>query len=213
MSTVLYRKYFPMVVSSAIAVLVMGEYFLTPGPIVDAAGSITTWAVIITTMAIFPGTLSILAWQYRAQKLAKTSWERFYPMVAYAFMVIFFLAATVLGVNNDTFIDLSQSILASAGTGIGIANGFWTFLCAVRAFRVRTLRGSLLFGATIIAMLGIAPWGFLTLGNWTTELSTWLVENISTPAIKGILMGASVGIVITGVRTLTGKEVAYLRGD
>ncbi len=85
---------------------------------------------------------------------------------------------------------------------------FFIASAAFRAFRVRTPEALLLAIAAFILMLGRVPIG-AAIHPWIPPAADWLMEIPQNAAKRGILMGAALGVIATGLRVIFGVEKAY----
>ena len=88
---------------------------------------------------------------------------------------------------------------------------FFIASAAFRAFRVRTPEALLLAIAAFILMLGRVPIG-AAIHPWIPAAADWLMEIPQNAAKRGILMGAALGVVATGLRVIFGVEKTYGEG-
>jgi len=82
---------------------------------------------------------------------------------------------------------------------------------AYRAFRARTLEAAILLVSGTIVMLANAPVGGSIWGGFT-PLKDWIFDVPNMSTMRGITIGAALGALALGARTLMGKERGYLRG-
>lgn len=89
---------------------------------------------------------------------------------------------------------------------------FFIASAAFRAFRVRTTEALLLAIAAFILMLGRVPIG-AAIHPWIPAAADWLMEIPQNAAKRGILMGAALGVIATGLRVIFGIEKTYGGGE
>jgi hypothetical protein len=86
---------------------------------------------------------------------------------------------------------------------------FFVFTAAWRAFRVRNAASLVMLVATLVVLIGSIR---LRIGNgWElpAALRTWAMSVPVRAGSRGILLGISVGILVTGLRLLLGIERPY----
>ncbi len=87
---------------------------------------------------------------------------------------------------------------------------FFIAAAAFRALRARTVEMTILTVVALIVVLGQAPLFQLSPLDVMVTLKDWLVQYPALAAIRGILIGASLGIIATSVRLLLGIDRQYL---
>ena len=85
---------------------------------------------------------------------------------------------------------------------------FFIASAAFRAFRVRSPEALLLAIAAFILMIGRVPIG-AAIHPWIPQAADWLMEVPQNAAKRGILMGAALGVMATGLRVIFGVEKTY----
>jgi hypothetical protein len=85
---------------------------------------------------------------------------------------------------------------------------FFIASAAFRAFRIRTVEALLLAIAAFILMIGRVPIGN-AIHPAIPAVADWLMEVPQNAAKRGILIGAALGVMATGIRLILGMERAY----
>jgi hypothetical protein len=89
---------------------------------------------------------------------------------------------------------------------------FFIASAAFRAFRIRSVEALLLAIAAFILMLGRVPLG-AAIHPTIPAAADWLMEIPQNAAKRGILIGAALGVMATGIRVILGLEKTYGGGD
>jgi hypothetical protein len=89
---------------------------------------------------------------------------------------------------------------------------FFIASAAFRAFRIRSTEALLLAIAAFILMIGRVPIGNL-IHPMVPEVADWLMEVPQNAAKRGILIGAALGVMATGIRLILGIEKTYGSGE
>jgi hypothetical protein len=96
---------------------------------------------------------------------------------------------------------------------------FFIASAAFRAFRMRSLEAGLLLGAGLLVIFGRVPLGQF---DWHIAhgqdfgfhtIMQWIMNVPNTAAMRGIKMGAAMGVVVMGLKVILGIERSYLGGD
>lgn len=210
MSSVL-RKHGPYtVILLLILFFIITYFFVMPAQVLSANKTLLNWGVLVAAFAILVGTIDIFKMHFE--------WTRTKAKGQWPFSVI------LLGILAVTLVTGAYGVLAGAGVSYypfqWLYNAFYTpssatmyailvfymASAAFRAFRIRNAQAFLLVVVGFIVMLanvgiGYVIWpGFIPLGNW---INTYLVA----AAYRPIVIGAGLGIIITGLRALLGREL------
>jgi hypothetical protein len=87
---------------------------------------------------------------------------------------------------------------------------FYVASATFRAFRARSLEATLLLAAGAIVMLGQVPVGNDLTGGLAKPVEDFLMNNVVKAAERAIVIGASFGVLATGLRIVLGLERSYL---
>ena len=87
---------------------------------------------------------------------------------------------------------------------------FYVASATFRAFRARSLEATLLLAAGAIVMLGQVPVGNALTGGLAAPVEDFLMNNVVKAAERAIVIGASFGVLATGLRIVLGIERSYL---
>jgi hypothetical protein len=94
---------------------------------------------------------------------------------------------------------------------------FYVASAAFRAFRARTVAGTLLLLSAFLVMLGRVPIGYEIYRRFPwfplPAIADWLMSVMNTAGQRAIMIGAALGIVSASLRMLLGLEQTYLGGD
>lgn len=89
---------------------------------------------------------------------------------------------------------------------------FFIASAAFRAFRIRSFEALLLAIAAFILMVGRVPIGN-AIHPVIPAAADWLMEVPQNAAKRGILIGAALGVMATGIRLILGMEKTYGSGE
>lgn len=94
---------------------------------------------------------------------------------------------------------------------------FYMASAAFRAFRARTIEGTLLLGAAFLVMIGRVSFGY-----WLNQkfcwlplpaIQEWIMDVPTTAGQRAVMIGAALGVVSASLRMLLGLEQTYLGGE
>ncbi len=89
---------------------------------------------------------------------------------------------------------------------------FYIASASYRAFKAKTRESTLLLGAAFLVMLGRVPIGASIWEGFGT-VADWIMLVPNTAGQRAILVGASLGVVSTGLRILLGIERSYMGAE
>ena len=87
---------------------------------------------------------------------------------------------------------------------------FYVASATFRAFRARSLEATLLLVAGVLVMLGQVTLGNAAVDATTGQVQKFLMDNFVKAAERAIAIGASFGVLATGLRIVLGLERSYL---
>jgi len=98
---------------------------------------------------------------------------------------------------------------------------FFIASAAFRAFRMRSLEAGLLLAAGLLVIIGRVPLGQFDWFAWTDQVDefgfhtimSWIMNVPNTAAMRGVLMGAAMGVIVMGLKVILGIERSYLGGE
>ena len=105
-------------------------------------------------------------------------------------------------VYNKMFIPLQATMFSLLA--------FFIASAAFRAFRARSLESTLLLIAGVIVMLGQVPLGDQLTDGLASRWLAWIMVYINGAGQKAIIIGATLGVLATGLRIVLGIERSYL---
>lgn len=206
--SLLVRRQLPIAIVAITAMLVMADYFLKipgTGPVVK---DLQNWGIILSAFALGFGAVNLFI--VHTRHISKQTSNQWPYSIWLLFMVVVFAGVGVfigpsssqyMWIYNASYFALSATIYSS--TGFYIASGCY------RALRARNMQSLILLLVGGLALLRNAPMlasGFPIL----IDIDGWLNSVPTTSAQRGIMIGAALGAVALGVRTMIGRETGFL---
>lgn len=217
------KRTIPFLITMA-AGLFMLVAFWVPHPFVRVLYTeMQTWAIVVVGATYVLGVANLLRINTRHVGRRERDWP--YKIVLIAGL----LATMAVGFSEGIADLMNPEMLGYSETGSRFQWIYLTFYspmaatmfsllaffiasAAFRAFRIRSLEAMLLAIAAFILMLGRVP-----LGNAIHPLlpaaADWLMEIPQNAAKRGILIGAALGVIATGMRVILGMEKTYGGGE
>jgi hypothetical protein len=210
------KRKIPFFITTFVGIFMTAKFFLKI-PLVEAvANEIEQWCVIIVAFAILLGIANLFRlnlliifrrrpdWQYKVIMLLS------FLITAISGFVVFAIKGDIFGNNVFTFIFYNVYFPLGA-TMYGLLS-FFIASAAFRAFRAKNIESTLMLSAAILVMLGRVPIG-MAISNIFPKLANWVMIVPNSAGQRGIIMGATIGVIAVGLKTILGIERSYLRGE
>ena len=204
------------------------EYFLPPAhnPLTRYLPVFGTLVPVLQATAVGLGIVNLLGYHMRQLARARPGWN--YSLVLLISFVAMFVWGVLNDyapdsvfiprmpglqapiTNADMYVFLFYSGYANLDSSMFALIGFFIVSASYRAFRIRSAEASLLMASAVIVMLGQVTLGTaithslpLT-GFWSNlrmeNMALYILNEINSPAMRGIYFGIGVGFLATSLR-------------
>jgi hypothetical protein len=189
--------------------------FFVPHPAVRSwYDDIQQWVIVIVGATYVLGVANLLRVNLRQASQRARDWP--FKIV----LLIGILATSIVGFSEGThYLDptskfswIYNTFYSAMSATMFSLLAFFIASAAFRAFRIRTTEALLLAIAAFILMIGRVPIGN-AIHPAIPAAADWLMEVPQNAAKRGILIGAALGVIATGIRLILGMERAYGGGD
>lgn len=203
------RTEVPVAIAFISGFIILIAHFFNIAPAKTAASVLQDWGIIISAFAILVSAVNLMMVHIR--KLAgkrENAWSKVNSLV----IIGLFLATSIAGVISSglpVFNWLYDRIMLPLGVTFVSMNMFYLVTAAYRAFRAQSVEASLLLGAGIIVLLGNAP-VVQAYVSWFSKAATWVMGAPNMAAQRGLMIGAAIGAIQTGLRLIAGLDRSYL---
>jgi hypothetical protein len=192
--------------------MLMVVSLFVPHPYVARPAAIArSWAIIITAFAYVLGVANIARISIHTVRKRGTDWQyKAVLVVALASMAALGIGG---GIQPGTAFDwayLNMYVPMQATMFSLLA--FFIASAAYRAFRARSLEATLLLVTAAVVMLGRVPVGE-QIWSRLPQFTEWIMEVPNMAAKRGIMIGAALGAISTGLKMILGLERSYLGGE
>lgn len=214
MSSVTYKKYGPLILTSFCGILMVVELFINPKVVPQVktvADGVREIVTTINLLAVFVAIIVLIQNNYAKTKRSGTLMERFLAYEMIALLGISSVIAMYFGTTSDVYARYIEYTLTAATVSTNTST-FWQLYAGYRALRFKTIDGAALLIASIIAVVGLSPWGKLFIPGAQATYQ-WSVDSIVTSSSSGMMVGAALGGVAASIRTLAGRETMFNRRD
>jgi hypothetical protein len=184
---------------------------LTQYPLVDAFGLyLLDVAVIVAAFALFLGVVNVI--RVHTRKLRERPSERLYSLILLLsmFVVLAFgllpWGGAATGVSQPVVQWLFEYVQLPIQATLSALLVFFLVTAAYRLLTLRNAESAVMLIVVLLVLLGQAAAGLFPP---LVAIRDWIVAVPALAGIRGILLGVSLGAVLTGVRLLLGVERPY----
>jgi hypothetical protein len=200
----------PVAIAFIAGMLMIVSLFVPHPVIAQPASVVRSWAIIITAFAYVLGVANIARISIGTVSKRSKDWP--YKAALLGALVVMLFMGIGLGVASGGAFDWAylNVYLPMQATMFSLL-AFFIASAAYRAFRARTVDATLLLVTAAIVMLGRVPVGEHLWARFP-ELTEWIMEVPNMAAKRGIMIGAALGGISTGLKMVLGLERSYLGG-
>ena len=189
--------------------------FFVPHPAVRAFyDDIQQWVIVIVGATYVLGVANLLRINMVQVSQKSPDWP--YKIVLLAgllgMMAIGFSEGARYSDDGSKFQWMYNRVYSPMSATMFALLAFFIASAAFRAFRIRSFEALLLAIAAFILMIGRVPIGN-AIHPVIPAAADWLMEVPQNAAKRGILIGAALGVMATGIRLILGMEKTYGSGE
>ncbi len=196
---------FPTIIAIVTGFIVLAEFLLG----VEVVGQkLLDWVVILAAFAVFLGLLNVVRVHgARLLRPGNSLLDRFYSLV----LLLTVTVVLVIGIGGPhtpllnwtyhyVYVPLSATMFSLLA--------FYMASAAYRVLRLRSWEAAVMLVVGLVVLLGQIPMG----SDWPIlqDLREWVLSVPALAGIRGILIGAALGAITTGLRVLMGLERRFL---
>lgn len=206
--SVIIRRQIPIILVFITSAVVMADYFLKipeTGPIVK---DLQNWGIILTAFTLGFGGVNLFYLHTRhISRRTPGQWP--FSIWLLLMIVVFAVAGVAWGPTSGGYSWLYNASYFALSATVYSSLGFYMTTGCYRALRARNLEAALLLVVGAIALLKNAP--AIAVGvPIIIPMEAWLSAIPTTSAQRGIMIGASLGAIALGLRTMIGRETGFL---
>jgi len=202
------RRQLPIILVFVASLLVMADYFLKipgTGPVVK---DLQNWGIILSAFALGFGAVNLF-YLHTRHISRRTSGQWPFSIWLLFMIVVTAIVGVSTGATSKTYSWLYNSTYFALSATVYSSLGFYMTTGCYRALRARNAEAVLLLVVGTIALLRNAP--AIAVGvPIIIPMEAWLSAIPTTSAQRGIMIGAALGAVALGVRTMIGRETGFL---
>jgi hypothetical protein len=201
------KRELPIGIAGLMAAIMLVEYFFKVPVLQNLAKDLRDWSVIVSAFALAFAAANLTLLHTRNIAIKRSGWQ--YSIVMIGCMFLFVILGIFFGRTSPGFVFMWNAGLVPLGSAFYAMLVFQITTASYRAFRARNVDAALLLLAGVLVMLGKAPVGAAMWGGFV-PITDWIMNVPNLAANRGIMIGAALGTVATGLRIMLGLDRAYL---
>jgi hypothetical protein len=210
MSIRFVRRTVPLAVTFLVGMLMIADYFLTFSEVKALSTTVQRWVVVISTVALALGVANITILHGRAVLKRQGNWILSLWQIFIMWFIV--IMGSVLTTAHPLFRLVFDNMYLNPYNTVVTLLCFSTFAAGYRALKIRTPEIGVFFVCAVFLMLMLAPIGEVFWGG-IPIVGRWIADVPSVGSMRGLMVGAAVGLVAVGIKTLLGFERGWLGRD
>lgn len=201
------KRTVPLLITMLSGLFVLAGFFIREPHVRGVYDDIQQYVIVVIAFTYVLGVANLLGSNFQHLRRRSPGWP--YRIV----LLLGLLGTMAVGFSEGLhYLDegsgfswIYETFYSSMAATMYALLAFFIASAAFRAFRVRSVEALLLAIAAFILMIGRVPVG-AAIHPWIPQTADWLMEIPQNAAKRGILMGAALGVIATGLRVIFGVE-------
>ncbi len=195
-------------VAIAVGLLVLLGYFIPIAPLLNLQNTLVQWAVILTAFALLAGVINLLA--VHVTKIRRRDKGSLYSLILILSMLATLAVVLPFGPTSAWSLWIFNNIQTPIESSLMALLAFVLLFAGIRLLRRRLDLFAVVFLITaVLVVLGTAPIFFTGQIPVLSQVRATILEVPVAAGSRGILLGVSLGILVTGIRILVGTDRPY----
>jgi hypothetical protein len=198
------------VITAAVGLLMITDFFVKVPVINRWATDLQNWGIIISAFTLGLAAVNMIKIHGQRAIERKKNWLESTCLLLG--MAVMLFTGLVYGKGSASFQFLFINVLQPLSAAMMSLLVFYIASASYRAFRARTLEATILLVCGVLVMLGRAPLGEL-ISDFFPKAADCLIRIPNMAGNRGIMIGAAIGTVATGLRVLLGIDRGHLGSE
>lgn len=200
------RQLFPVGISIGVGLVVLLHQFVSNAFLDPIGGVLIQWAALIAGFALLLGLFNLLSFHSQRVVRRADNWQ--WSILILISAVVVFLIVLPSGGTSPASEWVLRYLYQPLEASFLALLVFFIAAAAYRALRVRSWESTLFVVAALVVLIGAAPLSN-ALSPMLTSAKDWVLNVPAVAGVRGILIGVALGIILTGLRLLTGLDRPY----
>ena len=202
------KKSIPIALVFIVSVIFLAEYFVFPDELKSTVTMLQNWGIILTAFTLGFGAVNMFMFHGKqVSRRAKGQWP--YSLWLLLVLVLFTVVGVAMGATSTQYSWLYNSSYFALSATVYSSLGFYMTSGIYRALRAKNAESALLLIVGIIVLARNAP-ALAAQFPILVQMDSWLSSVPTTSAQRGIMIGAALGAIALGLRTMIGRETGFL---
>jgi hypothetical protein len=195
-------------IAIAVGLLVLLGYFIPLAPLQSLRGTLVQWAVILAAFALLAGVANLFTVHWT--KIRRRERGGLYSLVLILSLLSTLMVVGIFGPTGVWSMWVFNNLQVPVESSLMALLAFVLLFAGIRLFRRRLDMFSIIFMVTaILVLLGTAPFFFAGQVPVLSQIRALIAQIPAAAGARGILLGVSLGILVTGLRILAGSDRPY----
>ncbi len=164
------------------------------------------WAMLLAAVALLMGAVNVAWVHLRRVQAGETGWINSLALLVALFVVLMAGFADPAGTANPLVEWLFDAIIAPGQATLFSLLIFFMAAAAYRYLRVDRPGGGWLLAGALLMMITQLPAANALLPAGVADFTAWLLETPGMAAMRGVLLGGSLALVVVGLRMIVGRN-------
>lgn len=168
------------------------------------------WRVILASFALTLGAGNLLRVHSNRIRLKSRDWG--YSYITAVAVVGYAALGIIAKRTNPTYSFIFDNAYSPLSATVFSINAFYISTACYRAFRARNSHAAVLLISGVVVMLGSVGIGYAIWPGFN-QLTQWIMNFPNSAAMRGMNIGAALGIMGVSLRVILGLERGHLGGE
>jgi len=206
--SIVLKKSVPIALVFIVSVILLASYFVFADELKSTETTLLNWGIILGAFTLAFGAVNMFMFHGRqVSRRVKGQWP--YSLWLLIILVIFTLVGVFRGAVSTEYLWLYNSSYFALSATVYSSLGFYMTSGIYRALRAKNAESVILLIVGVIILARNAP-ALAAQFPILVTLDSWLSSIPTTSAQRGIMIGAALGAIALGLRTMIGRETGFL---
>ena len=206
--SIIMKKSVPIALVFITSMLFILEYFVFPAELKETVTMLQNWGIILTAFTLGFGAVNMFMFHGKqVSRRTKGQWP--YSLWLLITLVIFTLVGVIRGATSTEYSWIYNASYFALSATVYSSLGFYMTSGIYRALRAKNAESVILLIVGIIVLARNAP-ALAAQFPILITMESWLSSVPTTSAQRGIMIGAALGAIALGLRTMIGRETGFL---